>query len=90
MGEFSKHNEEDNETWNPAVVFVGVHYFVAKESNNEGASCDHNDAAPTRDVTVDRVQYLSAHNDVHGRPAYAGENVEEGDCGGLVCELTAC
>lgn len=71
-GEFPEHDEEDDETGDPAVEFVGVHNFIAEESNEEGASCDNNDAAPTGDVAVDCVQDLSAYDDVDGGPADAG------------------
>lgn len=79
MGKFAKNNKEDDEAWNPAVELVVVDDFVAEEGDKEGGSRNDNDAGITGDIMVDGVQELSTDDDVHGGPANASEDVEDGN-----------
>jgi hypothetical protein len=83
VSEFAKDDEEDDKAGNPAVELVCVNNFVAKERNKEGTSCDNDNAGPAWNITVDGIEDLRAYDNIDRGPAYAGENIKEGNCGGL-------
>ena len=54
-------------------------YLVPKQSNEESCGRDNDDTGVAGDVVVDCVEELGANDDVDRRPAYAGEDVKDGD-----------
>lgn len=73
MSELANHDQEDDEGRDPGPELIRMHDFVAEERDEEGAYGDDDDACVARDIIVDRVDELSANNDVDRRPADAGE-----------------
>ena len=56
-----------------------MHDFIPEQRYEERRRRDDDDARVPGDGGVDGVDQLRADDDVHGRPADAGEAVEEGD-----------
>ena len=76
MGKFAEDDEEDDEGRDPRPEFVRMHDLVAEEADDEGADGDDDDAREARDVVVDGVDELRAHDRVHRGPADTSEDVE--------------
>ena len=80
MGECAEDDQEDDEAGDPAVKLVGVHDFVAEQGDDECCSCDDDNTSPAWNVGIHSVEDLSAYNDVDGRPAYTGQDIEKRNC----------
>jgi hypothetical protein len=80
VGENSEQNDEDNRSRDPRPELVSVHDLVAKGGDAERADGDDDDANGAFDVAVDCLDELGADDRVDGRPADAGQDVEDGDC----------
>lgn len=79
MSELAEDDEEDDEGRDPAVELVVVDDFVAEEGDEEGRSCDDNDACKAGKIVIHSVEELGANYDVDGGPTNASEDVEDGD-----------
>ena len=79
VGEFAKHDQEDDEGGDPGPEFIDVHDFVAEEGDEKCAGGDYDDACVSGHVGVYGVDELGAHDNIDRGPADAGEDVEDGD-----------
>ena len=79
MCEFSQHDQEDDEARYPGPELIHMHHFVAEKSDEERAGSNDDDPGIAWHVGVHSVDQLSTDNDIDGRPADAGKNIEEGD-----------
>lgn len=79
MREFAEDNEEDDEAGDPGPVFVHVDDFVAEEGDDERCCRDDDNACVSGNVGIDGIEELGADYHVDGRPAYAGQDVEDSD-----------
>lgn len=77
MGELAEDDEEDDEAGDPRPELVGVDHLVAKTGNQEGRCRNDDDACISWHVGVDCIDQLRAHDHVDGRPAHAGQAVED-------------
>lgn len=77
VGEFAEDDEEDDEAGDPGPELVRVHHLVAKTCDQEGRCCNDDDARISWYVGVDRIDQLCAHDNVDGRPADAGQAIED-------------
>jgi hypothetical protein len=57
-----------------------VHDLVAEGGDAECADGDDDDADGAFDIAVDCLDELGTYDRVDGRPADAGQDVEDGDC----------
>ena len=80
MCEFSKDDEENDETRNPGVHLVHVDNLVSEERDYECACRDDNDTCVSWYVGIDRIQKLGAYYDIDSGPSDACKDVEECDC----------
>lgn len=79
MRKSAQHDEKDNERGNPAPIFVSVDDLVSREGDEEGAESDNEDSSIARNVAVDGVEKLGAHDSVGSRPTDACQDIENGD-----------
>ena len=79
VSEDPEKDDEDDGGGDPRPEFVGVHDFVAECGDAEGADGDDDNADGAFDVAVDCLDELGADDRVDGRPADAGQDVENGD-----------
>lgn len=84
MGKDAEDDEKDDEARNPGEALVYVDDAVAEGADDERGHGDDEDASPARHIVVDRMEELGADDDVDGRPAQAGQDVEDSDCAVLV------
>lgn len=54
--------------------------LVAKQRDEKSCSGNDDNACPARHVVVHGMEELGTDNDVDGGPAYAGKDVEDGNC----------
>ena len=74
MGKDPEENKKDDEGRDPAPVLIEMDDFVPEEDHNESAEGDDQNPRPTgNSVAAGGVDELRTHNDVCGRPTYAGE-----------------
>lgn len=72
-------DEEDDGGRDPRPELVNVDNLVAEESDGECEDGNDDDTSPTRNVGVDSVDQLCSNNGVHGGPANASQDVEDGN-----------
>ena len=53
--------------------------LVAKEGDGEGAESNNDDASPSRNITVDGIDELSADDGVDRGPSNTGNDVKYGN-----------
>lgn len=56
-----------------------MHDFVPEQRHEERAERDNQNASPARDVVVNSIDQLRAHDDIDTAPADASQDVEESD-----------
>lgn len=64
MCEFSQHDKEDNEAWDPRIHLIDVHSLVSEQGDNKSARCDDNDACVSWYILIDCVQKLGSNNGI--------------------------
>lgn len=79
VGEGAQNNDKHNTGRNPAPILVNVHNLVSGEGDEESAEGDNQDTGESRDIRVDRIKKLSAHDGIGSRPADACYDVEDRD-----------
>ena len=79
VGEDTQSDEEDDSGGQPGPELVGVHNFVAEEGDQECAERNYQDASVAWNIAVHGVDELGTDNGIDGRPADAGQHVEDGD-----------
>lgn len=76
MGEATEHDEEDDESGDPAPVLVGVHDLVSGKGDEESSKGNDEDTGVTRNIPVDRVEELGTDDGVGSRPTDTGDDVQ--------------